>query len=120
MKPKSGYVITNIEKDRIISELITNRNILTVTPEIVDPEYLYLKLEIKVNYDSNQTTNDENQLKNIVTNTITTYNDTDLEKFNSTYRSSKLQNLITLSENSLSNCFIFSPKLAHLCASIFL
>jgi len=100
MKPKSGYVITNIEKDRIISELVTNRNILTVTPEIVDPEYLYLKLEIKVNYDSNQTTNDENQLKNIVTNTITTYNDTDLEKFNSTYRSSKLQNLITLSENS--------------------
>ena len=94
MKPKSGYVITDIEKNRIINELISNRNVITVTPEIVDPDYLYLKLEITVNYDTTKTTLDENTLKNAVKNIVNLYNDTDLEKFNSTYRTSKLQGQI--------------------------
>ena len=100
MKPKSGYVITDIEKDRIINELIANRNVLTVTPEIVDPEYLYLKFEIIVNYDSTLTTTNEIGLIALVKNTILNYNTTDLERFNSTYRTSKLQNLIDTTENS--------------------
>lgn len=94
MKPRSGYVITDIEKDRIISELVSNRNIVTVTPEIIDPDYLYLKLEITVNYDTTKTTSDETTLTNIVKNIVNLYNDTDLEKFNSTYRTSKLQGQI--------------------------
>jgi hypothetical protein len=100
MKPKSGYVITNIEKDRIISELVTNRNILTVTPEIVDPEYLYLKFDVSVNYDSTLTNTDEAGLIQIIKNTISDYNTTELEQFNSTFRTSKLQNLIDASDDS--------------------
>ena len=100
MKPKSGYVITNIEKDRIISELVANRNILTVTPQIVDPEYLYLKFDVSVNYDSTLTNTDEAGLIQIIKNTISNYNATELEQFNSTFRTSKLQNLIDISDNS--------------------
>lgn len=94
MKPRSGYVITDIEKDRIINELISNRNVITVTPEIIDPDYLYLKLEITVNYDTTKTTSDQTTLTNIVKNIVNLYNDADLEKFNSTYRTSKLQGQI--------------------------
>jgi hypothetical protein len=94
MKPKNGYVITDIEKDRIINELITNRNILTVIPEIVDPEYLYLRFDMTVNYDSTLTSKDEEQLKELIRTDIGEYNDVELEKFNSTYRSSKLQSSI--------------------------
>jgi hypothetical protein len=100
MKPKSGYVITDIEKDRIINELVANRNVLTVIPEIVDPEYLYLKFDITVNYDSTLTTTDEAGLIQIIKNTITNYNASELEQFNSTFRTSKLQNLIDISDNS--------------------
>lgn len=100
MKPKSGYIITNIEKDRIISELVSNRNVITVTPEIVDPDYLYLKLQITVNYDTTKTTSDEITLTNIVKNIVNLYNDTDLEKFNSTYRTSKLQSQISFGDVS--------------------
>ena len=94
MKPRSGYVITDIEKDRIINELVSNRNVITVTPEIIDPDYLYLKLEITVNYDTTKTTSDETTLTNVIKNIVNLYNDTDLEKFNSTYRTSKLQGQI--------------------------
>jgi hypothetical protein len=100
MKPKSGYVITDIEKDRIINELVANRNVLTVIPEIVDPEYLYLKFDITVNYDSTLTNTDEAGLIQIIKNTITNYNTSELEQFNSTFRTSKLQNLIDISDNS--------------------
>ena len=94
MKPKNGYVITDIEKDRIISELISNRNVLTVIPEIVDPDYLYLRFDMTINYDSTLTSIDEEGLKQLVRSEVSTYNDTELENFNSTYRTSKLQNLI--------------------------
>lgn len=100
MKPKSGYVITDAEKDRIVSELVTNRNILTVSPEIVDPQYLYLKFDISVNYDSTLTNTDEAGLIQIIKNTISDYNTTELEQFNSTFRTSKLQNLIDASDDS--------------------
>jgi len=100
MKPKSGYVITQAEKDRIVKELISNRNVVTVTPEIVDPDFLYLKFEISVNYNIKNTILDEASLANIVKNIVNSYNDTDLEKFNSAYRTSKLQNLISSGEDS--------------------
>jgi len=100
MKPKSGYVITQAEKDRIVKELISNRNVVTVTPEIVDPDFLYLKFEIAVNYGIKNTILDEASLANIVKNIVNSYNDTDLEKFNSAYRTSKLQNLISSGEDS--------------------
>lgn len=100
MKPKSGYVISDKEKERIINELIANRNVITIIPEIVDPDILYLKFEIVVNYDSNLTSSDEVSLTQLVKNSIALYNDTELEKFNSTYRTSKLQNQILSSDVS--------------------
>jgi hypothetical protein len=100
MKPKSGYVITELEKERITKEIITNRNVLSITPEIIDPNYLYLRFEVTVSYSSSLTSSGEDTLKNTVKNTIYDYNQTDLENFNSTYRSSKLQKLIDESDTS--------------------
>ena len=54
--PKAGYVITDIEKRRIIKELLENRNVVTITPEIVDPDYLYLKLYVVMHYDETKIT----------------------------------------------------------------
>ncbi|NDB82744.1 MAG: hypothetical protein EB127_08395 [Alphaproteobacteria bacterium] len=100
MKPKTGYVITEYEKDRIVNELIANRSILTVIPEIIDPDYLYFKFDVTVNYDSTLTSLDEASLKQVVKTTISNYNNTDLGNFNSTFRTSKLQNQIDSSEKS--------------------
>lgn len=104
LKPKSGYIVTELEKDRIINNLIVNRNVITITPEIVEPDYLYLKFEITVNYNSNKTSLDEITLSNLVKNAVNSYNDIDLEKFNSTYRTSKIQNEILSSDNSFLGC----------------
>lgn len=98
--PKAGYVITDLEKRRIIRELLENRNIVTVTPEIVDPDYLYIKLDIIMHYDDSQTILDESQLKLKIRNQIENYSVNELEKFNATFRQSRIQKQIDLTDVS--------------------
>jgi hypothetical protein len=112
INPKSGYAVTEAEKIRIINEMVKNRNVLTVTPEIIDPDYIFLKVNTTVHYDKNKTTLDENELKVLISNTIRDYNNTDLGGFNSTFRYSKLQKQIDTTENSFlsSDMFIEAQK----------
>jgi hypothetical protein len=98
--PKAGYVITDIEKRRIIKELLENRNVVTITPEIVDPDYLYLKLYVIMHYDETKTILDENALKNKIKTEIETYSVSELEKFNATFRQSRLQKMLDIADNS--------------------
>lgn len=100
MSPKAGYVVTNAEKLRIVDEIIKSRSVLTVTPEIVDPKYTYLKVVADIHYDSSKTTLTQEELKTLVRNTVLTYNTNDLGKFNSTFRFSKLQKQIDLTDTS--------------------
>lgn len=90
MLPRDGYYITEIEKQRIITEIITNRSMITATPEIVDPEILYLVLNVAVRYDPSLTNLTSDQLEALVRSTILDYKDTQLVDFNDSFRSSVL------------------------------
>lgn len=100
LKPRENYELTRLEKERIKNEVIKTRSILTVFPEIIDPDYTYLKINVKVNYNPNLTTLSENQLKDIVRNAILSYRNSDLRTFSSTFRSSKLQRTIDAADAS--------------------
>ena len=114
LKPVSNFEISTDEKNRIITEIISNRSVLTVTPEIVDPDYSYLQLKVDVNYDPNKTTLDVGQLRDKVRQTILAYKNSDLHTFNSVFRKSKLQTLIDSTDNSFtsSSVQIFIQKRA--------
>ena len=101
LKPKENYQITLIEKERIKKEIIANRSILTVTPDIVDPDYLYFLINAKVNYNPNLTTLDENSIAQLVRQAILDYRDSELKNFNSTFRLSKIQKYIDNAHNSI-------------------
>jgi hypothetical protein len=45
IKTKGNYALTNFEKEQIKNDLIKKRNVLTVTPEIVDPDYTHINLK---------------------------------------------------------------------------
>jgi hypothetical protein len=100
MNPKVGYAISDTEKNRIVDEIIKNRSVLTVTPEIVDPKYTYIKVYSDVHYDSAKTVLNQEELKSLVRNTILSYNTNDLGNFNSTFRFSKLQKQIDTTDTS--------------------
>jgi len=101
LKPTDNYEITAVEKDRIKNEIIANRSIMTVIPEIVDPIYTYLLLNVHVSYDPKKTTLTSNELSQLVRQTIIDYRDSELKTFESVFRESALHRLIADSEASI-------------------
>ena len=101
IKPVIGSVLTATEKFNLINSIISPKKILTVTTEIVDPEYIYIILNSLVKYDSDSTNLSENDIKTIVTTTIQNYNTSDINQFSKYFRYSKLSRLIDTSERSI-------------------
>ena len=91
LKTKGNYFLTNFEKDRIKTSLIENRNVLTVTPEIVDPDYTYFLISGTVYFDSSRTTRTASEIEVLVRAAIEDYSIRELNSFNSTFRKSALQ-----------------------------
>lgn len=106
VKPSTGEVLTLSEKQNLINNIINPKKILTVTAEIVDPEYLYLILDATVKYDSTKTTLTTTSLESAVTNVISNYNENDLSDYSKYFRYSKLSRLIDVAERSILNSIL--------------
>ena len=119
LKPKENYYISETEKQRIIDEIISPKAIVAVGAEIRNPEYLYLIVENYVEYDKKKTSSTPEALKTSIRNAVLVYRDTNLNKFDSTFVLSKLQdyidgvdlNAITGSETVLRLQKRFEPSL---------
>lgn len=94
IKPKNAPKLTTVEKANIISTVLTNRNVVSVIPEIVDPEYINIALEVNVYYNEQETTKTASEIATLVRQTILAYNDSDLQKFDGIFRFSKISKLI--------------------------
>ena len=94
IKPKSGYFLTTSTKEFIKSTVLKSRNMVSIVPEFVDPEYIYVQLNVSFYYNPNLTNLSESALKANVTTAIRNYNISDLNKFDSVFRHSKLSRII--------------------------
>jgi hypothetical protein len=94
LKPKTNYYISETEKQRIIDEIIKPKAIVAVSSEIRDAKYLYLLVKNTVKYDKSKTVSSTNAIKSSIRNAIINYSNTYLNKFNSTFILSKLQETI--------------------------
>ena len=101
IKPSSGSVLSNATKAWVQDTVLSKRNVVGVTPEVKDPDYLYLKVDSTVKYDSGMTTNSATILKSTVTSTITDYGLTQLKDFDKSFRYSNLIKKIDESEISV-------------------
>jgi hypothetical protein len=93
-KPKLGFEVTQTEKDFVVNKIIKPISVMTVTPEVVDVDYNYLKLVSKVYYDPAKTATNSATLQTGVINTIKTYCDTELNQFNNIFKSSGMKTAI--------------------------
>lgn len=94
IKTKGYYSLSNIEKENIKNSLINNRNVLTVTPEIIEPEYIFVQVRGKVTYDPALTSKTPAELIDDVKVAIGQYADEKLNTFSATFKKSQLQNYI--------------------------
>ena len=103
IKPTSGEVLTPTEKNNLIKSIINPKKILTISTEIVDPEYLYIIVTSTVKYEANKTILGTNDLVDLVTKTIQNYNLEEINQFGKYFRYSKLSRLIDMTEASILN-----------------
>jgi hypothetical protein len=101
LKTRGYYALSNLEKEKIKNSLIENRNVLTIVPEIVDPDYIFLIIKGRVTYNPSLTALSTDEIKTVVKNAIIQYNNDELSKFKSTFKKSKLQYYIENSEKSI-------------------
>ena len=86
--------ISETEKQRIVTEIIKPKSIVSIDAEIVEPQYLYIIVDSYVEYDKNKTTQSADAIKNAIRSAILIYNSTSLSDFGSVLVLSKLQDSI--------------------------
>ncbi|NDB59367.1 hypothetical protein EB001_13090 [bacterium] len=101
IKTKGYYTLTTIEKENIKNNLIKNRNVVTVTPVIVDPDYIFITVRGKVYYNPSMTTKTANQILNNIKQAVYQYADDELNTYRSTFKKSKLQSYIETSDSAI-------------------
>jgi hypothetical protein len=101
VRPTDATKLTNLQKTYILNTILQSKNMVSVTPEIVDPEYIEISLNITSYYNPMESIKTESELKTIITNTVFDYDDSDLKKFDGVFRQSKLSRLIDSSDPSI-------------------
>jgi hypothetical protein len=94
LKTRENYFLSDTEKQRIIDEIIKPKAIVAIQAVIRDPEFLYLLVSPTVTYDVRKTALTEQQLKTSIRNAILTYKIANLDKFDSQFILSKVQDSI--------------------------
>lgn len=88
--PKEGVVINDAEKVRIATDILAPITMVTVTPELVDPDYVYMQFESRVDVDGKLTVLTSDQIAESVRQAITDYCTATLNQFGATFVGSKL------------------------------
>lgn len=101
LQPSVGYVITEVAKEAIVNDILQPYNVLTVIPEIIDPQYIFLTFNVTIKYDPSLTTLSAGSIQAEVLSTITNFINNNVNKFNTTFYFSNLIGAIDLTDTSI-------------------
>ena len=102
IKSTTGENLTTVQKSNLVTAFAPYK-VASVTPVIVDPETIFLILNVSFQYDSTATTSTKDELASLIATTISNYNSSDLQEFNSSFRHSKLLRLIDDTDTAILN-----------------
>jgi len=103
VKPIDSSKLTQLQKSELVNTILQSKNVVSVIPEVVDPDYINISLTVNVHYNPRETTKTAPEIETIVTNTILDYDDNELQSFDGVFRFSKLSSLIDASDKSITN-----------------
>jgi hypothetical protein len=103
LKPVAGFTITDSVKEQIKDSILKSRNVVSITPEIIDPNYLYIKPTVDFFYNRELGNKNADELSQIVRTAINNYSSSDLEKFNSYFKYSKFVRTIDGADRAIEN-----------------
>ena len=106
IKPLLSDTLTDDEKSQITGTILKGKNVVSITPEIVDPNFTHLELDVFFKYNPNLTDRSSTDLQTVVRDTIKDYNFNNLNKFDGVFRHSELARKVDNSDPSILNSTI--------------
>jgi hypothetical protein len=94
VKPKNASKLSIQEKQSISRNILSPISMLTVTPEVVDPDLTYINTKVVVYYDQRKTTASPDVLSQGIRNKILQYGNENLDQFGKNFRQSKFSSYI--------------------------
>lgn len=103
IKPEGTDLLTTAQKDYILNSLLPSRNILSVTPILVDLDYIDIIVNTTIYYNELNTSRSSDTIKAIVHDSILNYDNLELQNFDGIFRYSKFSKMIDTCEDSIVN-----------------
>ena len=94
IKPKVGSRLSLEEKQAIERTVLGSKNLLTITPEVVDPDIIYINPTANVYYDESKTTLNREGFERRIKGFIEDYGTSYLGVFDREFRMSKFSSLV--------------------------
>jgi hypothetical protein len=103
IKPSGKNYLSSAEKTQIVENILRGKNVVSIEPEIIDPEYTFLEIETFIKYNPNLTDRSTAGIESYVRDIIRLYNERNLRKFDGVFRYSQFLSSIDSSEPSILN-----------------
>jgi len=101
IKPTTTDILTPNQKEFIKTQLLKQKNVVSITPVILDAEYINVEVNTTAYYNPRSTAKSESELQTIVVQAIKDYNTENLQSFSGVLRHSNLSSKIDASELSI-------------------
>lgn len=111
VKPYDGYILTDLEKIRLVDNTLAPRCMPTMEFAFVDPEYVYIGVDVYLKYRTANTTRTAQQIQALALDKVRGYFDDNLEKFNAGFYTSQLQEIIqNMDPSIISNILVIRQQ----------
>ena len=103
IKPLLAEKLTDDEKTEIKDAILKGKNVVSITPEIVDPSFTRLELDVAFKYNPNLTDRTSAELTTLIKDIISDFNFNNLNKFDGVFRHSQITNDIDSADPAILN-----------------
>lgn len=101
IKPKNSEILSAVEREQILTNIIKPKSVATIRTEIVDPSYTYISLETFFKYNPSLTTKTRVQLEEAVRTAIAGFSTSTLNTFSGVFRHSNLLKIIDNADKAI-------------------
>lgn len=101
LKPKVGLRFTDVTSRSIEKDIVGPRAMVGMMIQVIDPDYVYIVVSTSVKYDPKATTRSKLQLETAIANSVITYAQQNIEKFDASFRFSKLVRVIDDTDDAI-------------------
>jgi hypothetical protein len=103
VKPLTGETLTPETKEKIKTEVLKSKNVVSIIPELVDPEFLRILITSTIYYNPITTNLSGVTIEALVRDAIVNFNRIELNKFDSVMRYSRLSRVIDSASEGIVN-----------------